>query len=441
MIKRKKRPTIAGLYTEKSVVGSAVKINSARVVQGRELRGFYTADQDQEYNISGVRYRVDHVGNIRPVFTLETDDEVLANEYFTPDQLWVTEILPSHIKVERIKLSIDKTKLYAGSEVEGVSRLDVEIFPEDAENKDVEFIFLRGKDLVRIEPIDGSPNSYSFTALGPGEVFFYCKSIDGSEIISNSILISIEELEIVKSISTYNIPVVDLSYNPLKVPFSGGTLQSVVHYVQHRIREDYYNDGTMKIDEKDLRSGGTVSFTKLSGIADMDPVTGDISYYVQSTSFVDVEVAHVKCSVSMNGKTGESEEFIAYQEHYAVALYIGQITATRSEFRELTDSELISNATRYLMDGDYLRQEFTINNSIWYMIIPEEGVYASEAEYTAAGITSKFSEDEITNPEFFSATHSKIYIEGVPYVVYGNRNTALVDSDSRGSITFKTREQ
>jgi hypothetical protein len=61
----------------------------------------------------------------------------------------------------------------------------------------------------------------------------------------------------------------------------------------------------------------------------------------------------------------------------------------------------------------------------------------SSAQYTASGITSNFTEQEIKDGFVSDVTHSDIQINNFTYKIYVNRNTALVDSNAAGSFTLK----
>lgn len=115
--------------------------------------------------------------------------------------------------------------------------------------------------------------------------------------------------------------------------------------------------------------------------------------------------------------------------------YIGQITKTVPEFKDLLVSELLNNSTAYSVKQKIV--DFNINNSCWYIMVPSE-THVSSAKYTVDGITTTFTQDEIENQGFLNpASHGKILIDDTIYNVYVNRNSALVDSNAAATVIIK----
>lgn len=84
----KKKKTLAGLYSEKSIIGSKAKIKSSPIFE--DLDYISGVDCEQEFTISEIKYRIDQDGNMTPVFTLDELKQT-PNLRFKADQLWITE--------------------------------------------------------------------------------------------------------------------------------------------------------------------------------------------------------------------------------------------------------------------------------------------------------------------------------------------------------------
>jgi hypothetical protein len=84
----KKKKTLAGLYSEKSIIGSKAKIKSSPVFE--DFNYILGIDSEHEFTISEIKYRIDQDGNMTPVFTLK-ELKQSPNLRFKADQLWITE--------------------------------------------------------------------------------------------------------------------------------------------------------------------------------------------------------------------------------------------------------------------------------------------------------------------------------------------------------------
>jgi len=114
--------------------------------------------------------------------------------------------------------------------------------------------------------------------------------------------------------------------------------------------------------------------------------------------------------------------------------YIGQTTATRSAFGALTTEELVTAALRFPLSKK--SETFLINRSCWFIMVPE-GASVKSARYTAGGIISEFTKEEIENGFVSGVTHEDVVIDNVTYKVYVNRNTALINSDAIGRFEIE----
>ena len=85
----KKKKTLAGLYKEKSIIGSKAKIKSFPIFE--DLNYVAAVDNEQEFTICDINYRVDQDGKITPVFILDELKQT-PNLRFRADQLWITEV-------------------------------------------------------------------------------------------------------------------------------------------------------------------------------------------------------------------------------------------------------------------------------------------------------------------------------------------------------------
>ena len=95
----KKKKTLAGLYKEKSIIGALAKIKSSPTTENLDY--IFREDNEKEFTISEIRYRVDQNGSIIPVFTLK-ELEQSPNLRFRADQLWITDICEEPIEENHI---------------------------------------------------------------------------------------------------------------------------------------------------------------------------------------------------------------------------------------------------------------------------------------------------------------------------------------------------
>lgn len=194
---------------------------------------------------------------------------------------------------------------------------------------------------------------------------------------------------------------------------TNGTPQTVTKYIT------YGTSGTVTITPNNgyklpssVYSGATLILTKLS---DTVMSIGNISNNITLT---------VNCELIPTPPDPQT----------ILNWYAGQITKTRSQFAELTTEQLLAASQAY--NTQQKTANITINKSCWFCMIPN-GEDIQSAQYTASGITSNFTEQEIKNGFASGVTHGDIEINNVTYKVYVNRNTALVDSNTSGSFTLK----
>ena len=114
--------------------------------------------------------------------------------------------------------------------------------------------------------------------------------------------------------------------------------------------------------------------------------------------------------------------------------YVGQITKTRSEFAALTAQELIEASAEYPVTQK--TATLTIYKSCWFVMVPD-GTEVQSAQYAVANFESRFSQQQIENGFENYTSHEDIYIRGILYHVYVNRNTGLVNSNASGMFTIK----
>ena len=114
--------------------------------------------------------------------------------------------------------------------------------------------------------------------------------------------------------------------------------------------------------------------------------------------------------------------------------YVGQITKTRSEFAALTAQELVEASAEYPVTQK--TATLTIYKSCWFVMVPD-GTEVQSAQYAVANFESRFTQQQIENGFENNTSHEDIYIRGILYHVYVNRNADLVNSNASGMFTIK----
>lgn len=114
--------------------------------------------------------------------------------------------------------------------------------------------------------------------------------------------------------------------------------------------------------------------------------------------------------------------------------YIGQITATKSQFTNLTDSDLINNAIEIPLSTK--SETVTLNKSCWYVLIPTN-VQVLGAKYVCGSMISEFSANDIVNRTDFDVLHDDIIVDNVIYKVYAYRSYAFTNTPALSTFNIE----
>ena len=326
------------------------------------------------------------------------------------------------VKVERIELALALGTIYAGSSVLAETNVAATVFPSNAANKNVVWR-TSNSDVATI-----SENGV-VSAVSGGDVEIICESTDGSGV-SASVTVHVIDKAVDNTRYVYGTPTIRFTYP--QIVTAGGTVSPNLSYEQTQTAIKTYNDGTeeQEIMPK-ITSGGEITYSKVSGVATLSD-DGKVTYNTANSSTSDETRAKIEVTVTLNGMSNSAEANVI-QTKYTMYWYLGQITKTKSEFAALTVDELKGVATA--IPTSTTSKNITINKSVWFVMLPDD-VEPKSAQYIAGGITSPFSAQEIKDGTGFGCTHSDVTIDGKTYKVYGNRNTALVDSNAAGTFNI-----
>lgn len=115
--------------------------------------------------------------------------------------------------------------------------------------------------------------------------------------------------------------------------------------------------------------------------------------------------------------------------------YIGQTSKTWAQFDEMSLDALTACCTKHQLSNTTV--SFTINESIWFALIPAT-MKVVHAEYTSAAGTSNFNaEDVLAWQENY--TRDSVMIEGVKYDIYASRNVGLVNSNAPAQFIITSK--
>lgn len=131
-----------------------------------------------------------------------------------------------------------------------------------------------------------------------------------------------------------------------------------------------------------------------------------------------------------------SQQALVIQKYF----YIGQTTATLSEFAALSNSAIVGLATKTNINSGVMgtgtiagvsvencyKHRVGITESIFFVLIPSD-VNIAAAYFDGEGeFDTPYNNSEITNTSIWRATHSSVTISGVSYNVYGYRDSNMI---------------
>lgn len=210
----------------------------------------------------------------------------------------------------------------------------------------------------------------------------------------------------------------DIVGNEVHILFEGRNQTRIGNYTLV-LTENAGERGMVTIDETEAFS--LVRHTSEEG---GDDVVGIKTQYVEivtnlefgigggGTSDCGIEIS--EDGILTDKKTGKRYILTPYQEPQLPKYYIGQINATRTEFSEKTDEELLANSTSYAVTED-IEDYYIATENIIYLLIPDT-LEIGEMSFTDDSFTTYIGSNDMWN-----VSHDDVELDGVMYKVYGYR--------------------
>ncbi len=331
---------------------------------------------------------------------------------------------PTETMAEAITVTASAENIYVGSTVKGTAQMSVSVSPDNATNKEVEW----SSNNESIATVDANG---LVTAKAAGQVTIIATAKDGSGVKGEKQLTVAANSVVSTSEPIYGTPTITATYTEIEADGSNNATPTVTYKQTAEVTDTYADGSTQKRSLSNVTTGGTVTYTKKSGTATVG-TDGKVSASA-STNTSKHSVAVVTVSVTLNGKT-DTKEVTVYQKAYVappVLWYIGNVSKTAAQFAEMSVEELLASVTKSADITTKKLENNSINKSVWYVMIPDT-VDVKGAQFSAGGITSPFTADEIKTPTKFKGVHEDVTIDGKTYKVYGYRNTAFESTAADG---------
>lgn len=108
-----------------------------------------------------------------------------------------------------------------------------------------------------------------------------------------------------------------------------------------------------------------------------------------------------------------------------VTVKFGQIDATRSEFSQLSNDEILSAVTKNLKFIGIVSGNYNTQKKCMFVMLPEG------TEFNKFGFISGEFDNDILSKNGFNIQHDDIAIDGIVYKIYGYRNGTITQTNNQ----------
>jgi len=141
---------------------------------------------------------------------------------------------------------------------------------------------------------------------------------------------------------------------------------------------------------------------------------------------------NAKNGITLNSRIGRRNltYYAIFAESGVSDYYVGWTNGTKSQFRGLSNADLIEGATHYSISSNPTYTRTFGDNNIFYLLY-QEGKAPAQITFTSGGIQQVL---DVVNDS--TCPHDDIQVNGMTYKVFGNRLVTGYDPNDSIAVTF-----